>query len=343
MKSWGKTSGKILRLLIGIIGVLILLKATMSLIKTFQTPEQKLLQDVTVLLDWTPNTNHTGLYVAAENGYFTDNGLNVSIIQPSEGTASQLVASGNAQFAISAQESVTEARSQNIPIVSIAAIIQHNTSAFASLKKSNITTVKDFEGKRYGGWGSLAEEVVLQAVMEQKGADYKKVKNITLGMADFFTTIDREADFEWIFYGWDGIEAKRRNLEINTIMLKDLDPVLDYYTPVLITSESLINEKPEIVERFSTAVKKGYEYAIENPQQAAQLLLRQVPELNYELVQQSQVWLSKEYQFDAPYWGYQQAETWQNYADWMSQKGLVTTPVDTSHAFTNQFLLSRKQ
>src|SRR3990167_10655612 len=120
-------------------------------------PKQQSLEKVTVLLDWFPNTNHTGLYVAAEKKYFKDAGLEVEIIQPSEGENIQLVASLKADFAVSSQEAVTLARAKDIPVVSIAAIIQHNTSAFASLKKSKIEKVADFEGKRYGGWGSPIE------------------------------------------------------------------------------------------------------------------------------------------------------------------------------------------
>ena len=81
-------------------------------------------------------------------------GLDVEIIQPGDNvTAEQMIASGKADFAISAQENVTLARVEGIPVVSVGAIIQHNTSAFASLKKDNMTSPKDFEGKRYGGWG----------------------------------------------------------------------------------------------------------------------------------------------------------------------------------------------
>ena len=116
-----------------------------------QADEKQELEEVTVVLDWTPNTNHTGLYVAADKGYFEEEGLDVEIILPGEAGADQLVASGQAEFAVSYQESITEARIQDIPIVSIAAVIQHNTSGFASLEDKNITTPKDFEGKSYGG------------------------------------------------------------------------------------------------------------------------------------------------------------------------------------------------
>ena len=94
------------------------------------------LEKIQFVLDWTPNTNHTGLYVALEKGFFKDEGLDVEIMLPGEAGADPLVAAGKAQFGISAQESLTAARTQDIPIVSIAAILQHNTSGFASLKKS---------------------------------------------------------------------------------------------------------------------------------------------------------------------------------------------------------------
>ena len=297
------------------------------------------LQDVTVVLDWFPNTNHTGLYVAKENGYYEEKGLNVEIIQPGQNsTADQIVASGKAQFGISYQESITQARSQGIPLVSIAAIIQHNTSGFASLKEDNITSVKDFEGKRYGGWGSPEEEAVLQAVMNKHGADYSKVENITLGATDFFSSIGRNADFEWIYYGWDGVEAKRRGMDLNIIMLKDLDPALDYYTPVISTNENLIYNHKELVKSFMEATAKGYNFAIKNPEKAANILIEHAPELNPELVKASQKWLSTKYQDDAKQWGIQQKQVWERYAKWMYERNLIPKMIDVERAFTNDFL-----
>ncbi|MBE3555070.1 MAG: ABC transporter substrate-binding protein, partial [Thermicanus sp.] len=183
-------------------------------------------EKVVVTLDWYPNTNHTGLYVAKEKGYYKEQGLDVEIIQPGESTADQLVASGKADFGVSYSEGVTLARATDLPIVSIAAVIQHNTSAFASLPEAGIKSPKDFEGKKYGGWGSPTEEAVIKALMEKYGADSTKWTNITLGQTDFFSSIGKQVDFEWIYYGWDGIEAERRGMKINTIFLRDLDPDL---------------------------------------------------------------------------------------------------------------------
>ena len=121
------------------------------------------LQKVTLILDWTPNTNHTGFYVAQEKGYYKDLGLEVEIIQPSEGSSLQLLAAGKGDFAVSYQEDLTYARTSDspLPVMAIAAIIQHNTSGFASPKEKGIETVKDFENKFYGGWGSPSEEAIL--------------------------------------------------------------------------------------------------------------------------------------------------------------------------------------
>lgn len=303
-----------------------------------QKPKNKSAQKITVLLDWFPNTNHTGIYVAKDQNYFDNAGLDVEIIQPAEGDNLQVLASGKADFAVSSQEAVTLARAEDLPVVSIAAIIQHNTSAFASLEKSNIKTVKDFEGKRYGGWGSPIEEAVLKAVMQDAKADYSKVKNVTIGTTDFFTSISKDSDFQWIFYGWDGIEAKRRGIKLNTIMLKNLNPVLDYYTPVLVASEKNIKENKDTVKKFITAVQKGYDFAIQNPNESANILIKMAPELNADLVKESQKYLSTEYKSDAPKWGHQKEEVWNNYISWLNDRKLLKKNIYGKLAFTNEFL-----
>ncbi len=305
-----------------------------------EAKNEETLKDVTIMLDWFPNTNHTGIYVAIENGYYKEQGLNVKIQEPGEGvSAEQVVASGKADFAVSYQESLTQARSTGIPLVSVAAIIQENTSAFASLKEANIQTPKDFEGKRYGGWGSPTEEAVLKALSDNYNIDYSKIEQVTLGQTDFFQSIGRDADFEWIYYGWDGVEADRQGIELNYIFLKDIDESLNYYTPIIVTSEDHINEDADMVKAFIEATTKGYEYAIEKPEEAANILLKHVPDLNEELVLASQKWLSNQYKGNAEQWGIQKQEVWQRYADWMFEQGLIETNIEAEKAFTNEFLL----
>lgn len=294
-------------------------------------------QKLTVTLDWTPNTNHAGLYVAKELGYFSEVDLDVEIQQPGQGVTDQIVASGNSDFGISYQENVIRSRSEGIPLVSIAAIIQHNTSGFASLKSSGITSPKDFEGKRYGSWDSPSELSILKSVMQKSKADFKKV-TVVSGVYDFFSTIGKEADFEWIYYGWDGVLAKQRGVEINYLPLRDLDPIFDYYTPVIICSENYLSNNPETTKKFMQAVSKGYDYCINEPQKAADILLKHVPELNAEQVKLSMEYLAKEYKADSDKWGYQKSEVWHSFANWMSDNSLIPSSIDIQKAFSNSYL-----
>lgn len=291
-------------------------------------------------LDWTPNTNHTGLYVAQSKGYYHDNGLNVEIVQAQEGgTVEQLVAAGKLDFGISYQEGVTLARVEGLPIVSIAAIIQHNTSGFASRKDENITSPRDFEGKKYGAYGSPTEQAVIKGLMECAGGDFSKVQFIDIGSTDFFVATERgDIDFAWVFKGWTGAEAEQRNIPLNIVMMNDQHCIPDYYTPVLITSEKMISAHPDVVKRFMAATSAGYQFTIANPSEAADMLVAAAPELDKGLVQRSQEYLSKQYQADAPRWGEQRTEVWHDYAQWMADRKLIAKMIEPDKAFTNEFL-----
>jgi ABC-type nitrate/sulfonate/bicarbonate transport system substrate-binding protein len=295
------------------------------------------LRKVRLVLDWTPNTNHAGIYVARDLGYFKEQGLDVEIIQPGENTAEKIVAAGQAEFGISYQESVTIARSQSIPVKSIAAVIQHNTSGFASLKKDNITSPKDFAGKKYGSSGWPSELEILRQVTESAGADYGSVE-IVSGVYDFFSTIGKDVDFEWIFYGWDGVQAKLKGIDINYIPAREIDPIFDFYTPVIITNDLLVNSDPELMKSFLKATTQGYRYCMNDPTKASEILSKAVPELDKAQVAAGLEYLKDEFQSGAPKWGMQDATVWQRFSDWMFQKRIIRVGVKASEAFTNEYL-----
>ncbi len=297
-------------------------------------------EKITIVLDWIPNTNHTGLYVAQEKGYFKEAGLVADIVSPVEGGAADLIAAGKGEFGLSYQEQVAFARTAtpSLPVVAIATIIPHNTSGFASMKEKNITTPKDFENKVYGGWGSPVEDAILKGLMEKYDADFSTLKIVNIGASDFITSVQRDVDFSWIYYGWDGVASELKNFEINFMLLQDFDDRLDFYTPTIIIAEDTLKNRKALVEKTMDAIRKGYLYAIKNPEESAEILLKYAPELDKEIVLKSQQYLSERYLPDNGKWGYMEEKVWKNFSDWMYDNGLITKELDYKNAYTNEFI-----
>ena len=298
------------------------------------------LDEVVVMLDWVPNTNHSGLFVAQELGYFDEVGLQVQIIQPGEVFAEQAVVGGAADFGVSFQEQITLARADGQPLVAVAAILQHNSSGFASRGELDTASPADWEGLRYGSFGSPFEQPTLRVLMECDQANFDQLEIVETGFADPLALLDAgQIDLAWIFRGWQGIQAEQRNIDLDMVMMEDwFECIPDYYTPVLIASESTLSSRPAVVRAFLAAVSAGYTFAIQDPEAAAAILLRVAPELEPALVQASQAWLSPRYQAEAPRWGEQRLEVWQAYSTWMVEHGILTAPIDAAAAFTNEFL-----
>lgn len=298
------------------------------------------LSQVTLMLDWVPNTNHSGIFVAQEMGYFDEVGLQVQVIQPGEVFAEQAVVGGAADFGVSFQEQVTLARADGQPLVSIAAILQHNSSGFAARSELDATSPADWEGLRYGSFGSPFERPTLRVLMECDQANFDQLEIVDTGFADPLALLGAgQIDLAWIFRGWQGIQAEQQDVDLDLVMMEDWFACIpDYYTPVLIASESTLRSRPAVVRAFLAAVSRGYSFAIQDPEEAAAILLQVAPELEPALVQASQAWLSPRYQAEAPRWGEQRLEVWQAYSTWMAEHGILTSPIDASAAFTNEFL-----
>jgi ABC-type nitrate/sulfonate/bicarbonate transport system substrate-binding protein len=162
---------------------------------------------------------------------------------------------------------------------------------------------------------------------------------INMGMLDFITAVRRDvADFYWVFYGWQGIHARLEGVAFDFLPLPELADVLDYYTPVIITNERMIERNPETVRRFLRALGRGYRYAVLHPAEGAQLLIDQVPELDPELARASQAWIAAETAAELDRWGHQKEEVWRRFAEWALENGLIDHPIDPLTAFSNRFL-----
>lgn len=297
------------------------------------------LEDVTVILDYVANTNHTGMYVALDQGYYKEEGLNVSIIEPTEGATATLIAVGKGDFGVSYQEDVTIAltSADPLPIKAIATVIQHNTSGFATYADKGIHSPKDFEGKTYAGWGGPGEAAVLEAVMTKEGADFSKL-SMVISDGSGFEALKDKVDVMWFFEAWDNVKCKLNNFPIEYTPVRDLDERLDYYTPVLIANDDTLKNRPEMVKKFLAATAKGYEYAIAHPAESAQILQKYAPDYSLDMLQMSQEYLAGKYTEDAARWGEMKDEVWDRYTDFMVEYGVIDQAIPANECYTNEFL-----
>ena len=298
-------------------------------------------EKVTFVLDWTPNTNHTGLYVAQEKGYFDEEGLEVEIVQPPEDGADALVASGKAQFGISFQDTMAPGVTGEdaIPTTAVAAVVQHNTSGIISRKGEGMDRPKGLEGKKYATWDAPIEKAMMKNVVEADGGDFSKVELIPSTVTDEVSALkSKSVDAIWIFYAWAGIATEVAGLETDYFAFKDINPSFDYYTPVIIANNDFLKDEPETAKKFLNAVKKGYEDAIEDPKEAADILCEASPELDKDLVLASQEYLKDQYIADADSWGYIDPERWNSFYNWLNENGLTETEIPENTGFSNEYL-----
>lgn len=298
---------------------------------------------VTLMLNWTPNAQHGGIYLAQEKGWYSDAGLDVQIEEPATAGVEQVVAQGGAQFGISIQEAVIPAREQGIPIVSIAAILQHNDSSFYALENAGINRPRDFEGKTYGGYGGPLELEILKTLVECDGGDFSKVRTVEVGNVDYLAGMEQgRFDFVWVFEGWDVLRGQLDGVQGTSVKFSDyLDCIPDWYTPLIITNEKMIADNPDVVRRFVEATTRGYEEAMRDPQAAADALMKAAPELDRELVEASTSYHATRFVDPGREWGLQDEEVWVTFEEFLRQAGLTQKEIDVSAAYTNEFLPAR--
>lgn len=296
---------------------------------------------ITFVLDWTPNTNHTGLYVAEAKGYFKEAGIEVEIVQPPEDGAEVLVGSGKAQFGVSFQDSMMPAITGDhpMPIEAVAAILQHNTSGIISRKGEGMDRPKGMEGKKYATWDLDLEKATIKNVVEADGGSFDKVELIPSTVTDEVSALkSKSVDAIWIFYGWAGIATEVAGLETDYFAFADINSALDFYTPVIIGNKDYMKENPAVTKAFLSAVKKGYEFAIENPQEAADILCKASPELDPQLVLASQNYMKDQYKAEVGQWGYMDPVRWNGFYNWINATGLSETMIPENTGFTNEYL-----
>ncbi len=341
-----------LLLSIGIPVVLIILVVGSFLIYQRSTAMQTVhgpqkLTTMTLALDWTPNTNHTGIYVALAKGWYRDEGIDLKLLPYSSNVSPDvLVSSGKADVGISATEGVVSDAAVGQPVVSIAAIIQHNTSALVTLASSGLTRPRMLDGKTYGAFGAPYENAVVGEIIKQDGG--KGVfKSVTLTVDAMQALESHRIDFVWVFEGWEVIQAQRMGVKLNVFPITNYG-VADYYTPTIITSPKEMKQKPDLLHRFMLATEQGYDYARTHAQESAQILLQEAPKGTFPdpgLVMDSQQFLSPRYADPGRKWGMQDATAWHAYPQFILSSGGIDDasgkPIHSLNfdaLYTNKFL-----
>ncbi|MCI6681436.1 MAG: ABC transporter substrate-binding protein [Parafannyhessea umbonata] len=296
---------------------------------------------ITFCLDYTPNTNHTGIYVAQAKGYFKDEGLTVKVVQPADGTAEAMIGSGQAQMGVSYQDYIANALSSKNPVAieAVAAIIQHNTSGIMSRKADGITSAKKMEGHTYATWSMPVEQATIKQVMESDGGDFDKLKMVPYEVDDEVAGLKANMfDCVWVYEGWAVQNAKVQHYDVNYFSFVSMDKVFDFYTPVIAANDDFAKKYPDVVKAFVRAAKRGYEYAIKHPKAAGDILLDAAPELSADLVQASAKYLADQYQADAKSWGVIDKSRWDAYFEWLNDKNLVENKLDVNAGWTMDYL-----
>lgn len=306
--------------------------------------EEGTLKQIIFCLDWTPNTNHTGVYAAQELGYYREEGLEIRIVQPPENGAVLMCAAGQAQFAVDAQDTMAASLDLDEPlgVTAVATILQHNTSGILSRAGDGITSAKGLENRVYATWDSPIELAMLRFCMEKEGGDFSTVKLIPNNITDEPAALKaKQTDAVWVFYGWSGINAELSGDAFDYWDFASLSSELDYYTPVILANNDFLANEPETARAFLRATAKGYRYAAEHPEEAAEMLIRGDTtgslEESRELVYASQKWLSERYMADGLAWGTITPERWDGFYKWLYDNNLTAHDL-SGKGYSNDYL-----
>jgi ABC-type nitrate/sulfonate/bicarbonate transport system substrate-binding protein len=304
---------------------------------------------VRLALDWTPNTNHTGFYVAQANRWYQDSGVDLEILPYGTTAPEALIAAGQAECGISFQDALTFAAASGAPIVSVMAILQHTAQEIAVLSTSAIHRPRQLDGKTYAGFGYPNEVPTLQSVIKADGGK-GDFKSVTLETAAYEALYAKRADFVITFAAWEGLEAKERGIDLRTFKFGDYG-FPDFYQVVLACDPRWLGKEPDLARRFVAATVRGFQLANDSPDDAAALLVKQNPgvfDANPALPKASQEFLATgKYLVEGDGTvGRQTLAEWQGYSGFLFDQKLLTGPdgkplataPDYGSLFTNDFL-----
>jgi putative hydroxymethylpyrimidine transport system substrate-binding protein len=300
--------------------------------------------EVSMALDWYPWANHSPFFLADERGYFADEDLDVDIHVPANPEdVLMLVGSGRDTFGISYQTAVLQARQEDIPVQSVAALVQYPLNSIMTLEGSELTRPGDLEGRQIGYPGIPSNEALLETMLESDGLSLDDVELVNVGFNLVQALISEQVDaIIGAYWVHESILAENEGFPVNIMRVEDWGVPI-YYELVLVASDETVEENPELVERFVRAMRKGYAEAMDDHDSATDAMIEEYPDTDRALEADSIVLLSPLWTEGADYFGQQTEERWQVYADWMIARGLLDPDADVEEAFTNEFVESDEE
>ena len=248
------------------------------------------LTKVTFMLSWAPDTNHIGVYVAKNKGYFKSVGLDVDIVAVAQAGAEQAVNNGVADFALSNLTNVSMYAVKGAKIKQVMQVQQKPSAIWCSLASN---------GKTFATFGSNESDAVIRRMIQTDGGKGTFDK-VTVGTSTFQTLSSKKADFGGFYATWEGVQADMYGPKLNCFTEPDYGVPGNADTIGVITSDKTISSNPDLVKKFVEATKKGYEYAYSNPDNAAEILVKEAPDAN---LKPAFVKKSMKTIVDGQYWG----------------------------------------
>ena len=231
-------------------------------------------KELSLALDWYPNSNHAGIYSAIDEGFFDEEGIKLSVYTPSDPTAIiSSVASGRDDFGLSYHPDILQAQSAGLEIVSVLSISQHPLNSIMTLKKSSIKNPSDLRGKVVGYPGIPSNKAMLETVLSSQNININDVETVDVGFELVKALVSGSVDaIIGAYWTHESIVMELQGYEIEIMRLEEWG-VPDYYELILITNKSFLEENKSDVEKVVNSFKKGYEFSIKNPQESITSLI----------------------------------------------------------------------
>lgn len=304
------------------------------------TGESEELREINVVLDWYPNALHAFIYTAIERGYYKDEGLDVKIQFPAnDNDALSLVAAGKAEIGLYYEHDIIQAvANQGIGVKSIGAVVQSPLNIILSLSDKNIYSPSDLVGKTVGYAGTALSEALVQAMMEDIGADFSSVEMVNVGfeLMSSMTTGNVDATIGCLV-NHEVPQMEEEGFDVNYFMVSGYG-IPNYYEAVFLANNKMIEAEPEVLAGFLRASAKGFADFQADMDACLKILLDNQNEDNFPLSpsveeQSSLTLLPLMETSDAPFLS-QTAENWQANIEWMYDVGLIEKKIEASEVMT---------